>query len=389
VEARFARRYRAQSAAFRAFDSALGLALGRPGEVAPGSLPAPRRLLLADYGHLGDILITLSLLPGLARALPDTEIGLLCGSWNRAVVEDEPLLAHVHHLDHWFLDRSAASRAHKLRAFRRDLRRVVGEVRAVGYDTAVDCRPWFPNAIPVLRRAGIPTRVGYDRVGFAPMLTGKVPFRYDATVHEREHHAAPLRALPVGDALDQLPAAWARAGVDGGEVLARHHPDLQGRRYAVLHPGASTEVRDWNEDGWAEVARRTVADGVVPVITGLGDVQDAVARRLVDRVQGAVSLSSRLQWRELVGLIAGASVVYSVETSVGHLAGALGTPCVAVYGGMQNPLQWQPLGNRVELVTHELSCSPCFQREGCSHLSCLQGITADEVWIAGRKAQEP
>lgn len=388
VRIRYHRRYAKQSRIFGRLDRALGYVLGAPAPARQAALPVPKKLLISNYGHLGDMLITLSLLPALKQAFPGVELGLLCGSWNKALVQNEPLLSHVHYLDHWYLARTSTNRAKKVAVYLRGAAAARREIKAVGYDIAIDNRLWFPNAIPVIRRTGIPIRVGYDRVGFSPLLTHVVPFEYDDACHEREYQATPFSSLPIDPSLlDHVPERWLDSPGDGTEIVAREL-GFRPTRYVILHPGASTPVRNWTEDGWVDLARRTVADGAVPVLTGLGPEQDAVTAAIAEAVPGAVDLCSRVSWRELVALIGDATTVYCVETSVGHLAGALGVPSVAIYGGMQNPVQWKPVGRRVGLVTHELPCSPCFKREGCEHMSCLRKITIDDVWTAGERVRQ-
>lgn len=386
VVARFSRRYAKQSRAFSRLDRTIAPVVGTPQIARPSSLAVPSRLLICNYGHLGDMLILLSLLPALKVAFPNVELGILCGSWNKALVEREPLLTRVHYLDHWYQVRDSSSRAQKIARYARGSRRVLRELKEVGYDTAIDNRLWFPNAIPLLWRAGIPVRVGYDRLGFTPLLTDVVPFEYDDALHERDYQAAPLACLPIDRSLlDEVPERWLQSDGNGLDIVMQHMGEAAPSRYVVLHPGASTEVRNWTEDGWVGLAQKAIAADMVPVLTGLGPEQDALTARIASRVPGTVSLCSKISWRELVAVIAGAQTVYSVETSVGHLAGALGIPVVAIYGGMHNPRQWKPAGRRVALVTHDLPCNPCFQPDGCEHMSCLRGITVDQVWSAGER----
>lgn len=385
VRARFNQRYRKQLVISSGLDRILELLFGRAPSAAPSSLQIPHKLLLCNYGHAGDMLITLSFLPALKQKFPSAEIGMLCGSWNKQLVENNPLITHVHYLDHWHMDRKPGGRVKKVAAYVLRLARTVRELRSVKYDTAIDNRVWFPNAVLEIWLAGIPARVAYDFDGFSPLLTHVVRFEFDEERHERDYQAAPLACLPIDRSLlDEVPDRWLHTDGDGLQIVAQHN--LEGAppdRYVVLHPGASTDVRNWTEDGWAEIAGRAIAAGVVPVLTGLGAQQDAETARIARRVPGAVNLCSRLSWQELVAVVAGAQTVYCVETSVGHLAGALGVPCVAVYGGMQLVAQWKPAGRRVTVVTHDLPCSPCFQKAGCDQMSCLRGVTADQVWHAG------
>ncbi|EHB56269.1 glycosyl transferase family 9 [Mycolicibacterium rhodesiae JS60] len=357
--------------------------MGRAPVAHPSSLPTPRKLLICNHGQVGDMVITLSLLPALKRAFPGVELGLLCGSWNRQLVENDPLLDHIHYLDHWNQVRNSASRARNIATYARALILTRRELTAVGYDTAIDNRVWFPNGILELWLARIPIRVGYDFVGFTPLLTHAVKFEFDQSRHEREYQAAPLACLPIDrSTLDEVPERWVQSDGSGFEIVAQHRKGAPPSRYVILHPGASTEVKSWTEDGWAEIARRAISAGALPVLTGLGAEQDALTARIAAEVPGALSLSSRVSWHQLVALISDAHTVYCVDTSVGHLASAVGVPCVVIYGGMELYAQWKPAGSRVAIVRQDLPCSPCFQKKGCERMSCLRSITADQVWHA-------
>ncbi|NTY62222.1 glycosyltransferase family 9 protein [Mycolicibacterium sphagni] len=383
VRARFRRRYENQSRVFSLLDRTLEFFFGKARIAHSSSLPAPRKLLICNHGQVGDMVITLSLLPALKRAFPDVELGLLCGSWNRQLVEKDPLLDHIHYLDHWNQVRNSASRARNIATYLRALMRTLRELKAVRYDTAIDNRVWFPNGILELWLARIPIRVGYDFVGFTPLLTHAVKFEFDQWRHEREYQAAPLACLPIDRSmLDEVPERWIESDGNGFEIVAQHRQGALPSRYVVLHPGASTEVKNWTEDGWAEIARRAISAGALPVLTGLGTEQDALTARIVAEVPGALSLSSKVSWQQLVALISDAHTVYCVDTSVGHLASAVGVPCVVIYGGMELYAQWKPVGSRVAIVRQDLPCSPCFQKTGCEHMSCLRSITAEQVWHA-------
>ena len=385
VRSRFRVRHKNQSSVFSKLDSALGFFIGKPQVARPSCLPVPRKLLICNYGQVGDLVITLSLLPAIKRAFPDVEIGLLCGSWNKALVENEPLLTHIHYLDHWNQVRSSATRVKKVVTYARKLVGTRRELKAVGYDTAIDNRAWFPNGILELWLARIPVRVGYDFVGFAPLLTHVINFEFNEGRHEREYQAIPLASLPIDrSALDEIPARWIHPAGSGFEIIAQLTQGVAPSRYVVLHPCASNDVRNWTEDGWAGIAQKVISSDAVPVLTGLGPEQDALTARIAARVPGTVSLSSKVSWQQLVAVIADAETVYSVDTSVGHLAGAVGVPCVSILSGIVLHSQWKPAGRRVALATHDLPCSPCFQKNGCEHMSCLRSITVDQVWRAGQ-----
>ena len=177
--------------------------------------------MICNYGHLGDMLILLSLLPALKVAFPNVELGILCGSWNKALVEREPLLTRVHYLDHWYQVRDSSSRAQKIARYARVRGRVLRELKEVGYDTAIDNRlvPGTPSPA-VAGWHSRPRRVRPP--GFTPLLTDVVPFEYDDALHERDYQAAP-GLLPIDRSLlDEVPERWLQSDGNGLDIVMQH-----------------------------------------------------------------------------------------------------------------------------------------------------------------------
>ncbi len=135
----------------------------------------------------------------------------------------------------------------------------------------------------------------------------------------------------------QLPASWAvpealRAAAGAGP-------------YVVLHPGASGGARRWPPRRWARVARELERTGVPVLLTG-----GPGERALVRGVTTAAGLPSgrctagELTLPELAVLVAGAALLLCGDTGVAHLATALGTPSVILFGPVP-PARWGPLAD--------------------------------------------
>ncbi|MBV8455187.1 MAG: glycosyltransferase family 9 protein [Acetobacteraceae bacterium] len=262
---------------------------------------------------------------------------------------------------------------------------VCRELRARQYDIALDVHAWHPNYILLFWLARIPIRAGFGRVGYAPTLTHPVPFRYDRR-QELEHQLDVVRALGVSArhvalARPNLAPIPAESRVKARALLRL--PANTGR-YHVLHPAASIPTRDWVPEAWADLARQLATEGIAPVITGLGERARAIAQVICAREPSAISTIDQLSWSDLMAVLESAELIYSVETSVGHAARALGRPVVAIYGGMGDPRRWAPLGSTV--ATHAVSCSPCFNKHGCASRDCLTKLRADEVRLAAGTA---
>jgi ADP-heptose:LPS heptosyltransferase len=339
---------------------------------------APRRVLLSMGGHLGDVVIASSVLPLVRSVWPETEIGLLVGSWSRSVVERHPLVRWIHTVDHWKLNRSETGHAQKLRRFRSTRRRALHEIRAIGYDAAVDLYPLFPNTIPLLWRAGIPVRAGYESGGFGGLLTHPVPWA-DTERHMAEAHRELLSMLdsrfaPPGRLRYSLPGSG-QAGVSS---------ELVGGDYLVLHTGAGLRLKEWPAERWRALVDRLTADGHTLVFTGRGEEQVGEVDRIIEGRAKCLNLCDRLGWDEFITTLAGARLVISVDSVAGHLAAAVNTPVVVLMSGMNRIGQWIPLGDSVTTVTHPVPCAPCHRSRGCAAMTCVREIRVEDVLRAVR-----
>jgi heptosyltransferase-1 len=383
VIARYHRRYRLARAGIKLFNAAL-----RPLFPARHSapVPPPRRILLANYGHLGDVVISTACITILKNVWPDVEIGFLIGSWSRPVLEGHPDIRHLHVADHWFMDRGPQSRVIKAPRYWRSSRRVAREIESVGYDVAVDLRAYMPNAVPILWLANIPVRIAYTSVGFGPLLTHPKEFVFQRK-HESEIQTDLLRALPIPEESFVLPAfrpapATPQSIKEVFELLAT--AVWKDGAFRVLHVGASVPVRDWPTAHWRSLAERLTAHGCRLVFTGRGTRDRPLIDPVIAGLPNCLNACDKLSFPGLVELIRRAELVYSVETMAGHIAVAVGTPCVGIYGGMSDPRHWSPRpGPKNICVTHVVPCWPCFQYNGCKQMSCLRGLEVESVYSGG------
>lgn len=170
-------------------------------------------------------------------------------------------------------------------------------------------------------------------------------------------------------------AAMARLGVD---------PD---RPVAACMPGAEHgSAKRWPY--FAELARRLGAEGFAVWLLGGPsdrDLGDAIAADS----GGAVNLCGRTTLVEAADLLSTAEVAVSNDSGLMHVAAAVGTPIVGLYGST-SPVYTPPLTARREILTLSLECSPCFAQEcPLGHHRCLRDLTPDTVLTAAlRGARE-
>lgn len=173
-------------------------------------------------------------------------------------------------------------------------------------------------------------------------------------------------------------------------------------RFAVLHPHPKFNYKMWRRDGWIEIAGWFAARGYGLVLSGGRDATEAayVAELASSMPPGTINLAGKLTLAEAGCLISRAAVFVGPDTALTHMAAALGTPTVALYGPT-DPVKWGPwprhhaslanpwkrLGSqangRVRLVQAHAPCVPCL-KEGCercveSYSDCLLQLPAVKV----------
>jgi ADP-heptose:LPS heptosyltransferase len=153
----------------------------------------------------------------------------------------------------------------------------------------------------------------------------------------------------------------------------------EGRRYLVVHPGASAPSRRYPATRFGRAADEVAArSGCVAVFTG-----DAAEQAVVDEArramtQDSIALAGRLDVGELAALIEGAPLLLANNTGPAHIAAAMGTPVVVLYA-LTNP-QHTPWRARARVLSHDVPCRHCL-KSVCpqGHHDCLLKVSPDDV----------
>jgi lipopolysaccharide heptosyltransferase II len=347
------------------------------------SAPPPaavRRVLLLRLERIGDLLMVMGAIRDARAAWPDAEIDLAVGSWNRPMAALIPGITRVDTADAPWLARGNpdVSNAALIRQARR--------WRDRNYDLVVNFEPDIrSNFLAWLTRA--PRRVGYWTGGGGAFLTDASAYRPASHVSV---NARQLIARAAGSAADlpehSLPKLSPPA--DAGASADRL---LQGRAgpFIGVHASGGRESKQWHLDRFAAVARRLAESrGATIVLTGSPadrPLVDAVLRELGG--VAVVDAGGALDLPALAALLGRLDLFVTGDTGPMHLAAAVGTPVVALFGP-SNPARYGPLADRQRVIRIDLPCSPCgrvrLPPERCrGHVpDCLDGISVERVVAA-------
>lgn len=328
-------------------------------------ISTPRRILLLRLERIGDLLMSLGAIRAVRAHAPEATIDLVVGSWNEAVAR---LIAEVDHVE--VLDASWLARGQPGASATSLARRALAW-RGRRYDLAInfegDIRSHAMLSLSRARR-----RVGFAHAGGGPLLTDVVA--YDGGRHVADNSLALVEHafdLDTGSLPRPLTAAgqpmWRLTVPDAARAAAREmllqlgRPSPEAPLLAVHAPGGRA-IKQWPVDRFADAAGALASDiGAAVVLTGAtGDeaVVDEMARRLGAhgvrslRVQGASDLVM------LAAVLQHCRVLITGDTGPMHLAAAVATPVLAVFGPSM-PWRYGPLVEPRRVVRVDLPCSPC------------------------------
>lgn len=144
-------------------------------------------------------------------------------------------------------------------------------------------------------------------------------------------------------------------------LLRSERPRDATAKFALIHPGSGSPLKNWPENRFAGVALESVKNGIaVGWITGPAERSSAAPHECFPIREKSLS--------EIAALAAGCSLYLGNDSGISHLAAASGAPCVVLFGP-SDPLVWAPCGN-VKIITRRTSCAPCHGKAGARSPSC-------------------
>ena len=369
------------------------------------------KILVRGVNWIGDAVMTLPALKALRKAYPESKITLLAKPSVAAIFEKDPSIDEIILYEERFqgpIGKLILSQRLREKHFS----------RAILLQNAFD-------AVLIALLAGIPQRMGYnrDRRGF--LLTKAIPFSDDdRKMHHVDYYLNLLRALGISAENTQ---PWIHLSLDE-RLKARDALSQLKRPILGINPGAAYgSAKRWLPERFAEVAFWFINDTGGSVILFGGKSEEGVSQEIEKMVEGRKSkpawtlrrqssgkregrglddttlatriasiqsedvnnsllnLAGETSLRELISVISECDVFLSNDSGPMHVAYAVGTPLVALFGST-DPGLTGPAGEGSMVIQHPLSCSPCFERT-CkeSDMRCMYAITSDEVFLAIKK----
>ena len=331
-----------------------------------------KKILIISPSWIGDCVMTQPLNRRLQDLHPGCTIDVLAPKWSMAVFERMPEISGI-------LENPFGHGALDLKK-RWQLGRQLGKR---GYDQVIVLPGSFKSAI-IAAASGIRQRTGYvgesrylllndirklDKAALPLMVD-----RYTALAHPTQAEFNGYSGRPRFQINPQSQAA----------ALARHKLNTA-KPVLAFCPGAEYgPAKRWPPRHFAALARRYAAQGWQVWLFG-SQKDFSIAEEINTLSDGlCINLCGQTSLSEAIDLLACADTVVCNDSGLMHLAAALGRKLVAVYGS-SSPDHTPPLSSRAQIVSLNLDCSPCFQREcPLGHTDCLNKLMPETVQQAAQ-----
>ena len=338
-------------------------------------MKSPAGILVIHTAFIGDVILVLPLLQGLRELFPAARIGLVSVPASAGVLANHPAVDRIH-----LYAKRGADRG--LRGFLRLAR----EIRSEHYALAL-----VPHRS--LRSAGlawwarIPRRVGFDTSAGRMLFSEVVPYRKEH--HEIQRNLSLLSPLGLAPPAAQLPRVHP-SEEDHRRVTAllQDHGKVgaPGGRMIALAPGSVWLTKRWPREHFEELARKLISEGWTVLLVG-GEADKDLCTVITQNVPSdrLISAAGHLSLLQSAALLERCDVVVSNDSAPMHLATAVGTPVIGIFGATTPSFGFAPIGpSDRTLGLDSLSCRPCAIHGGprcpIGTFECMWGITPTQVY---------
>jgi len=355
-------------------------------------LVAPRRILVVKLSDIGDVLTATPALRALRESFPAARLEALVPPNSAPVLAESPLVDDVIVFDKFQYDRPIdALWPSSLAA----LVRLARHLRRQRYDCLVILHHlttrWGTLKYAALAlTSGAKVRVGLDN-GRGWFLTHRVRDGGFGARHEVEYW---LDTVETIGAVTEDTSLQMTIGTEDEAFASDQIPMTTSqtpRPVVAIHPGSGgySLARRWSAEGFARVANALVEEYKAEIML-VGTPADGVSQVALLMHSEAVNLEGKTTLGQLAAILKRCDLFIGADSGVMHLAAAVGTPLVAIFGP-SNHKAWGPWprDGRHVILRADLPCSPCSyvgynvgQRESCQAVTCMKAITAETVLAA-------
>jgi 3-deoxy-D-manno-octulosonic-acid transferase/heptosyltransferase-1 len=330
-------------------------------------------ILIVKLSAIGDVIHTLPSLASLRRLYPDAHITWVVEEAAADIVKNHPYLdvVIVSKRKSWSKDIQKSKILKPLF----NMRSLIKELRQQRYDLVIDFHGLFKSSIIVLLSRG-KRKLGYDSLQELSglFLNEKIP--EDINKHAVDRYLDFPRYL--GAKIDNIEFILPQNNDAEAKVqLLMSKYKLDDKKFIAINPIAFWETKLWDDNNFAMLAD-LIKNNLRMDVVFTGSEKSIIERITSKMKTEGINLGGRTSLSELAYLYKKARFVITTDSGPMHLAAAVGTPVIALFGPT-DPARTGPYGEGHTIVRAELPCIPCFLKK-CPTKKCMKEISPEQVF---------
>lgn len=330
-----------------------------------------KRILIVRTDRIGDVLLSTPVIKTLRDNYPNAYIAMMVSPYAKDIVEDNPYLDAVIIYD----------KDGKHKSWRRSLK-FARNLRKRRFDLAVILHP-TNRAHLVTFFAGIPRRIGYNRK-FGFLLTDGIEHTKQlGQKHELEYNLDLLRCIGIVDYDKNIFMPIREDSEKWADDFLKQEGLKVNDKLLAIHPGASCPSKIWPNERFSEVADRLAAKYGFKVLVIAGPKDVTLAQNVSKNMRNlAVNLGGKTSVTQLASLLKRCALLISNDSGPVHIASAVGTPVISIFGRSQKglgPKRWGPINKRDRILHKEIGCIECLAHNCEKSFACIKAISIDDV----------
>ncbi len=339
----------------------------------------PKKILLVRTDRIGDVVLTTPAIRAVRHSFPESFLAMMVQPYTSGVVKNNPHLNEVIIYDKRGKHKSLWGSFKFIRALIRK-----------EFDLAFIFHP--TNRVNIITfLAGIPERIGYNKkCGF--LLNKKLPGeKFKGEKHELEYNLDVIAARGIPAANKEVEMCLNREEEDFGTRFLRDNELNKDVPLVAMQPGASCLSKRWKVERFAEAGKKLRESGPVNFVIIGSNEEGLLLESLKKLLGGKVITAQGLALGDLASILKRSRLFISNDTGPVHIAAAMKTPCIVIFGRKQpglSPRRWRPWGEEHIILHKDVGCEECLAHNCRKDFQCLKAVSGEEVFQAAKKILE-
>ncbi len=331
-----------------------------------------REILIIRTAYAGDVVMTLPMLKPLRRKFPSARISFLTCRAGAELLKNNPLVDRIFAFDPFWFFKSGIP----------DYFAIMRKLRKERFDLVIEARGDIRDILLLAYPLKASARLSYGFGGGSYLLTHLAPFT--GIKHRVEYHLDLAKSIecPVDDKIEwgiTLMPEEERAAADILEERGIKSP------FIVAHPGTRLPLKRWPPEKCAALYDMIIdRTGMQLAVLGSKDESELVGAIIGMMKNKPVNLAGALGIRQLAAVLARAAILVCNDSAPMHIATAMNTPIVAIFGPSK-PEETAPYSANSRVVKANVPCRWTCDEQTCrnqEHNRCMQDISPDDVFQA-------